>query len=498
MRNFLQICAFLVLISCPVWSANPSASYQFTSELQHAYELIQQLKITPARAILTQYKQNKTQNGVVPYLDNYADLHYLLISEDKDYYTRYSRNADERYNLLNSLPESPYKLLFQGEIKLHSAFIKLKFGNEISGCRDIIKAFGLLTQNRKKYPEFTPTLKSLGLLHVLIGCVPDQYAWVTRILGLNGDIAQGLAEIKEVQQKSHLFRHEAKLIDLMLHAYVLDGEPKATEEFSQLAFQQPENLLIHFLGSAVLKKEGKTDLAFRLVESAPKGAEYMHVPLLDYMKAEILLHQGKYIKAKDQYTRFLKDYQGFNFIKDSEYKIFICYWLNGQENSGMPNLQRVLTTGKAITEADQFAERFATKYLNEEINPEAKPLYAARYFSDGGYQEKAVEVLALYKESSFLQQINKAEFNYRKGRIYQKLSFFDRAIPYYKRAITLSEKNSYYFGAAASLQLGYVYENKSDKSQAINFFRKAISFKKHEYKNSIDNKAKAAISKLNR
>jgi len=479
-------------------SGDPSANYLFTSELREAYQYIQQLKINPARQILSQYKQQKKNKGVVAYLENYADMHYLLLSEDKDYYNKFAQNADTRFNLLGTLPDSPYKLLFQGEIKLHTAFVKLKFGNEISGCRDIIKAYSLLKQNKKKFPEFTPTLKSLGLLHVLIGCVPDQYTWVTKILGLNGNIAQGLSELKEVQDKNPFFRHEARLINLMLHAYVLDAEPKTAEDFSQWAFQQPENLLIHFLGAAVLKKEGNSDMALRLVDHAPTGGEYLSVPVMEYMKAEILLQQGHYLKAKNQYIRFLNVYKGFNFIKDSRYKIFICYWLTDQEQSGKPYLRNVLKEGTTITEADQFAERFANQYLNGDIQAEAKPLYAARYYSDGGYQKKAGEVLVSYKESSYTEQVNKAEYNYRMGRIYHKSSFPDKAIVFYKRAITLSEEKSYYFGASSALQLGYIYEQKSDIPQAKGYFQKAISFKKHEYKNSIDNKAKAALSKLNR
>lgn len=498
MRYFLRICCFLILLAFPAKSDDLPAGYFFSGELQEAYHLIQQLKIQKAQQIILRQKQLNNKNGVIPYLENYADLHYLLLSEDKKAYTAFIQQAENRYNIISGLPESSYKLLFQADIKLHSAFVKLKFGNEISGCRDIIKAYNLLKQNRKKYPDFVPTLKSMGLLHVLIGSVPDQYTWVTKILGLNGNIDQGIKELKQVQEKVPFFRHEARLIDLMLHAYVLDADPKTAIVFKQWAFQQPENLLIHFLGSAVLKKEGQTDLALEVVQHAPAGKDYMEVPVMEYMKAEILLQQGNYTLAKNQYLRFLNNYKGFNFIKDSYFKIFICYWLTDQENTGKAYLNKVLTNGTTITEADQFAERFAGQYFNGQIEAASSPLFAARYYSDGGYQEKAVATLASYKESDFRQQVSKAEYNYRMGRIYQKSSASDKAIPYYKRAITLSEADSYYFGASAALQLGYIYEEQNQPALARASYKKAVSFKKHEYKNSIDNKAKAALSRLNR
>ena len=71
-----------------------------------------------------------------------------------------------------------------------------------------------------------------------------------------------------------------------------------------------------------------------------------------------------------------------------------------------------------------------------------------------------------------------------------------RALPYLRRALAISEPDQLGFGATAALQLGLIYQQKQDKTQARFYFQKALRFKHHEYKNSVDNKAKAGLSQL--
>ena len=92
---------------------------------------------------------------------------------------------------------------------------------------------------------------------------------------------------------------------------------------------------------------------------------------------------------------------------------------------------------------------------------------------------------------------DKAEFNYRSARVFQKLNQNALAIEFYSRAITLSKENDFYFGAVSYLQLGYIYQVLNNRALAIANFRNALNYPTHEYKNSIDNKAKAALNELN-
>ncbi|MPR32345.1 hypothetical protein GBK04_03025 [Cytophagaceae bacterium SJW1-29] len=470
---------------------------EFTPRLQRAYFEIQKLRLDKAHTLLDQERSQNPDNGALIYLDNYADMYYLLISEDKAAFDRLSEKEDSRLDALTRLPEnSPFQRLLRAEVRLHWAFAKLKFGSEVSACWDIIKAYKLLEENRRKFPTFVPTFKSLGLLHVLIGSVPEQYTWVTKVLGLTGDIEGGLRELNLVQAKDPFFRQEAQLIDLLLHAYTLQLSTAQIMELKAMPASQPDNLLLHFFATSVLMKEGRSEEALMILNKAPRTSDYIPFPFLDYLRAEILLQKGQYDQAYTYYDRFQRDFRGFNFLKDSYFKQFLCRWLTNRNEEAKALIGRVVKVGKTITESDQYAEKFAETYRAGQVKDEQKVLFEARYASDGGYLQEAEQALGNYSETSFSETSNKAEFNYRRGRILQKMGQSTQSLPYFERSIVLTQNTNLYFGPSSALQMGYIYKRQSNKPQAIASFKKAMSYKKHEYKNSIDNKARAALSEL--
>ena len=465
--------------------------------MQKAYFDIQKLKLNAARIVIQEEKDQYENNAFLPYLENYLDLHYLLITEDLKAYQELSGQESKRLDILSKLPDnSPYKRFLQAEIRLHWAFIKLKFGNNVSGAWEIIKAFRLLEDNRKKFPNFTPTLKSLGLLHVLVGSIPDNFAWVAQILGLKGNIEGGIRELRQVQKEEPFFRQEAELIDLLLHAYTLKPSPTQLTRIRQLPEEQRDNLLLHFFATTTLMKEAKSEDALKILKEAPTGQAYIPFPFLQYLEGEILLQEGKYQQAAAGYLSFLKKYRGFNYVKDTYLKLFMCMWLDNKEQEARTYMQKVAGAGKTIIEADQLAHRLATEYLEGKLDASQKPLYQARYATDGGFLKKALTIINSVSESSFNTPEEKSEFFYRKGRILQKMEQSEQAIPLYNRTLQFTESGSRGFAASAALQLGYIYRDKSDRAKATFYFKKAMSFKKHEYKNSIDNKAKAALTEL--
>jgi tetratricopeptide (TPR) repeat protein len=63
-------------------------------------------------------------------------------------------------------------------------------------------------------------------------------------------------------------------------------------------------------------------------------------------------------------------------------------------------------------------------------------------------------------ENTLSSNLDKADFNFRKGRIYQNLGDTDLAIPAFERSIAFAQSLDTHFGASSSLQLGYIYQKK--------------------------------------
>jgi tetratricopeptide (TPR) repeat protein len=487
---------FLIFLLTLISLSSKAADFDMNPTMQKAYSEIIKTNLNVGRTILD---NDKTNNGVKVYLKSYADLIQMLIDEDRKFYERFIDNQTSRLEYLEKLDKkSPYNRFLQAEVRIHTAFVKLKFGYEVKGSWEIIKAYKLLEANAKEFPDFLPNQKALGLLHILIGSTPENYQWVATLLGLKGNVKLGLAELQNVIQKDSMYSDEAQLIDYLIHAFILKFTSKKLAEFQDFIQLHPNNQLFTFFGITTLMKEGRSEVALTIIENRKMDKNHLPFPFLEYLKAEIYLQKGQYQIASKLYQNFLTKYKGFNFLKDTCYKLFLCYWLNNEEVKGIMYLEKIKSIGSTIVESDKAATKFSENYLNKKTSKPVsqKILMKARLAFDGGYYDKALEILNLYAENSFDQASDRAEFNYRKGRIFQKMNNSLNAITSFERAIILSENQNWSFGASSALQLGYIFQSKNEKMKAKSYFEKAISYKKHEYKNSVDNKAKAALNEM--
>jgi hypothetical protein len=82
------------------------------------------------------------------------------------------------------------------------------------------------------------------------------------------------------------------------------------------------------------------------------------------------------------------------------------------------------------------------------------------------------------------------------GRIMEKTGREDRAIDCYSSVIKGGRELPYYFAANSALLLGGIYERKNERTKASEYYHLALSMKDHEYKNSIDQKARAGLDRV--
>jgi Tfp pilus assembly protein PilF len=123
----------------------------------------------------------------------------------------------------------------------------------------------------------------------------------------------------------------------------------------------------------------------------------------------------------------------------------------------------------------------------------------ARLASDGGYYKEALEILRSFPGTKNQKTRDLIEYNYRQARIYHNTKEAEKAISFYLLTIKLSgdyKEETFYFAPNSALNLGYIYRKAGNAELARQYFSMALSFKNHEYKNSIDNKAKAALEDL--
>ena len=91
---------------------------------------------------------------------------------------------------------------------------------------------------------------------------------------------------------------------------------------------------------------------------------------------------------------------------------------------------------------------------------------------------------------------DKLEYTYRYGRLFHKTGDLEKAILNYQATINHGEKSHYYYAANSALMLGLLYEEKKDYNNARIYYTKCLAMRKHDYQNSLDQKAQAALERL--
>ncbi|HXA01533.1 MAG TPA: hypothetical protein VNW99_06060 [Cytophagaceae bacterium] len=490
---FILFSVFFFCIVAPVFPSY--GKFTFTPTINNAYTDFLKLKAESGEKLINSSIKEDPQNGIAIYIANYGDIIRLLVSEDPALYEALLDHEDKRMSLLSDLKEkSPYYLFTQAEVRLQWAFVKLKFGDEGSAFLDIKEAYDLLEKNKKLYPAFIPNKKSLGLLNILIGSVPEKYSWIVSLIGMNGTVPDGMRMLDEVIAGSNTYKLEASILKTVAETYILAKDEKDLSMVTNLTLDNPDNLLIAFLSSSVFLKNGKDEEALKILETLPSSPAYLYIPFTEVMKGDICLHKADYTAARSCFQKFLKNYRGSNFIKDSYYKIFLCYYLNGQTELANPYIEKILESGEELSDADKNAEKFARK--KELPN---KILMKARLYSDGGYYKEALDLLKEFQADKNTKPGDLIEYNYRQARIYHNMGVTEKAVPLYLRTIKLSHEyndEKFYFAPNSALNLGYIYRKYNNNDMARQYFTMALSYKNYEYKNSIDNKAKAALENL--
>lgn len=480
---------FILLFFLPLLSP---AEFSFNSKNEAAYHYFLELKVEKGQKLINECLKESPANGISIYLANYADAIRVFLSEDEKLYKSLSKNEDVRLSKLQSLEKnSPYYRFTQAEIKLQWAFVKLKMGDELSAMTGLRGAYKLLEENMKLYPDFIPNKKTMGLLNVLIGSIPSNYNWVLTLVGMEGNIDRGIEQLNEVSEDNTPFRLEASVIRVVVENYILHGYTGKIDDANRLYTAHTDNILVSYLYAAILTKNARGEEAMKVISSRPQNSDIIYFPHVDLLLGELNLFQGDYTDSRNHYIHFLAHFKGKNSLKDTYFKIFLTYWLSDQDQLAMPYFDKILTNGRELYDSDKHAQRIAK---NREIPNKA--LTKIRLYTDGGYYHKAFDLLKVLSMNQFYSKREKLEYLYRSARLYHKAGQINDAIVYYKKTIEISKDENYYFAPNSALQLGYIYQSRNEKEEAKKQFNNALSYKNYEYKNSIDNKAKAALNEL--
>ncbi len=467
------------------------------SNCRKAYEDILSLRFNDANAKIAKEKVENPNNTFILYLENYIDFLTVTISEDENIFDCLKNKIELRTSIINELNDSSrYKNYFLGNLSLQWATVNLRFKNYASSALGINKAYRLLKQNNNEFPEFFPNNITLGVLHIMIGIVPDSYNWFLKLISMTGTVQQGKNELKlaylkcEEEPEFSYLKNEILFYMGMVDLNLSPNPEFANYLISRVNTLENNNLLLTYLAINTAMRNGKNNDAFLLFQTIDSIQNYYPFHYLNHLHGDCFLRKLDSKNARLKFSKFTNDFSGHNYIKDARQKIAWCYLIEGDTNKYKIEMTSVISNGSTNIDADKNANKNAL--ANNIPNIE---LLKSRLLFDGGYYNMADSILNNINDN-LLNAIQIIEKNYRQGRIAHSEKKHEKAKKYYELTIEKGSSFPEYFAANSALKLGNIFEMENNNSNAIKYYNLCLEIDFEEYRNSIRGKAKQGIERI--
>lgn len=469
--------------------------FDFNATCQQAYKEIISLRLSDGEKYLQLARQQNPDNLIPDMLDSYIDFFILFFNEDPAELKIRKPHFEDYLDRIEDGPESsPFYNYSRSVVLIQRACVEIKFSQRWSAGWDFRKAFSLIKDNKKKFPSFIPNNMIYGPMQVVAGTIPDGYKWLAGLFGIKGSISNGMAMMETVLNSNdayaRLFSNEASFYYCYILFYI-ENKPEETFQYiAQKKLDVVNNHLLAYMAANLAINNKMNDYARNIIENRNDAPGYMPTPVWNFEMGYVQLRNLQLEDAAKNFEYFVSHFKGKFYLKDAWEKLAWCYFLEGNMNAANNARQMVLKKGSTDTDADKQANKDAKsgRFPNT-------ILLKARLLSDGGYNTQALAMLNGKSIHDFPLTEDQLEFTYRLARIYDDLNNDDVAIKNYLNAIAIGENRTEYYASRAALQIGLIYEKQGNKSLAIQYYKKCLGMDDHDYKDSIDQKAKAGIAR---
>ncbi len=492
MRILIFIFSFILL------SNSSSAYYEFDENLKSAYSSIISFDFEKSNILLLKEKTEKPSNDLVILYSNYIDFLKAFISEEEMYFDIFKKKANDNLKLLDKREEnntSPFHQYAKAEILIQQALVKVKFREYVSAATDIRKAYRLIEKNKLAYPDFLLNNKLSGFLTVVIGAVPREYHWLVEIAGMEGSVPEGTTELKTLfkkLEKSEFVGYREELLFYLSELYITFNSSES-DLIECMIYMRPyadKSSLLRYSTSAILMKLGRNDEAYEYLKDPSTYNTGFSFDFMYYKLAICKLRKLDFTATKD-FEEFIRRFKGQNYIKSSYQKLAWIESLKNNPQGYYTYMTKCRTLGSAFIDEDKDAQNEAAV-----VDIGNKLLLRARLLFDGGYYDRAQQELAGMPVDSFPKYKDQLEVTYRLARIYQKTGQEEKAIDLFLKTIENGSSATFYFAANSALLLGIIYEDKNDLDKSESYYKKCLSMGRHQYQNSIDQKAQAGLDRI--
>lgn len=473
--------------------------FQMNEQCLKAQKLIYELKFDEATKILESEALLHPDNIALPWMSESVLFLKLFISEDQ---VQYKNNSKLWATLISKVQKLDFNNAWYrhilSDMYIHRGLVRLRFGENVSAGSDIQSAYKFLKENRKMFPSFLADNKNYGLLACAFSSVPSKYQWLAKLIGFQGDMNTGIAEMEaylksDQNYKEHVYlKLETAYIYAMVQHQLNKNTPAAWKTIEPYTRNYKHNLLENYMRATIAGYHGMNDEMIAILKDKPAYHNAYPFYYMDFMLG--MAKMRRMDADADVYLRvFTVKYKGKNYIKSAYRNLSWICQVRNEQNDALTYYSLCLKNGALQMEEDKQAEREATEKL---VWP--ADLIKARLLFDGKYYEQSMKLLKGIKDNELGHIRFKLELQYRKARILHEQGRLTEAETLYREVMETGRKQPYYYAAYSALQVAIIFEEQKKTTLARAYFNKAKNDfpDNKEYANSIEQKAKAGLKRI--
>ncbi len=495
----------LIVIILTLSFIKAKAGLDYNNQCKKAYRLALAFHFQEMDSVLAIEQKADPTNAAVYSVNALAYFLKFSTSEQEIDYKEFKINYDKAIDLLaDTEGDNPYKLYLLADLHLQNSFINILQSNFISALIQFKKSYNIIHENAKLYPDFQLNKKLLGLMNIALGSVPKSYTWTLSLINMKGDLDLGNKQLRSLLLVCNNSVEYNYLWVESLAAYSFTktnyANKKDTSNLLYRIFSDSEintkyanNQLYAFTKVSFFQHRKLNDKALAALSLIQKelSRNSNQIYYLDYMYGESLLFKAD-SSSIIYFKRYLNNYPGLNYRKAAFLKMAWSSLLHGDTAAFKTYKKQILHHGAAFFDADKQAQKNAQQKGIPNV-----PLLQSRLLFDGGYFRQADTILRhSYVKGAYTSPKDELEYIYRLARIYDEMGDAKVAVIYYKMTIKQGRKLPYYFAANSALNLGYHYERVNNYRMAETYYHQCLEMDFDEYQNSITQKAKAGLNRI--
>lgn len=471
-----------------------SQAFQYTPLCIEAQEQIVKFNLRDAAILLEKEKKQHAENATVALLENYIDFYTFIATQDVNWLKQKQGILDERIKKINACKlQSPHIRYAKSEIYLQWAFCQAISGELTSAAINFRNAYKQLDENIKQYPAFAPNLKNMGMLKAMLGTTPDNYKWMLKIVGMEGDFKGGMLLLENFITNTHQNPSEPLDKQTGNYYYILlnlnfGNRTECWQYTDQYTRTNQNNPLNIYLRAFTAIKSARSEEAIKTLRNRAAQSD-ISFPMFDYLMGVAMLNALN-SDAPIYLKKFVSFSKGGNLIKDAYMRLALHYYLNNEVGEAALYRKMALQYGNSFTDEDKKA----LKECSQNDWPHAQ-LLRIRLLQDGGYYKHALAIADQIQPQTLTEE-QLAEYHYRIARIQHEQQQYLKAIENYKQAIRISKNMQIHYAPFSNFYIGSIYEQIQSKELARTYYQRVFEYKNFPYKTSIFQKARAGLSRL--